>query len=552
MSYVDALPVGAEVGQYAIESVLGQGGFGIVYRARHPVFGRVALKEFFPKSQASRIADGTIVPSTPRSQEAFSKGVERLMAEGAKLKAFKHRNIVKVIDVFEQNHTAYLAMEEVDGMTLQAAVEGRNVISGKAMVEDFAAQMIDALKLVHTSGLVHRDVAPDNILVDFKSGSARFVLIDFGGAKRVVTDVSESSSRSLTKTGFSSPEQYGSESVGGIKATPATDVYGLAATLYWLISGKKPIDAPNRAMQDTQPRLSANPALIATYGKPFLSAVDNGLTLRPDGRPQSAEAFQATLKRGAKEKAETGNWKKPVGVVAVLALLGAGVYASGPNLNGAADPTVQAEQDAQARADAAAAKARADADAAAAQAIADAEADAAEVIADAEAVAAQAKADAEAAEAKRLAVQKQLDELNAQNVAEAEEPECHTVLELQEQCETSTRSERICTEEEVSESLFDDGINDLYTWYPSKYAANNACEAYEKKRVMKEMNSECDGKLRNVEVECNCDWDSSSAAGASCSYEVSADCEMVEEVCETRDVPDRTCRTVNVPREVCE
>lgn len=332
MRYIDALQAGTHVDQYVIEEVLGQGGFGIVYRARHPVHGVVALKEFFPKSQASRVSDGSIVPSTPRSEEAFVKGVEKLIGEGDKLKGLKHDNIVKVIQVFEHNHTAYLVMEDVDGPTLQAVIDEKKLVANKAMVEDFAKQMIDALALVHSAGLIHRDIAPDNILVEMKGGSPRFVLIDFGGAKRVVTDVSESSSRSLTKTGFSSPEQYGSESAGGIKATPASDVYSLAATLYWLICGRKPIDAPNRHVQDTLVRLAEDDVLEGAYGHNFLSGVDNGLSMRPDVRPQSMEAFRRVLEDGVEQRTgDNGRGSKWLALAASVALLlaGAGAYSGG-------------------------------------------------------------------------------------------------------------------------------------------------------------------------------------------------------------------------------
>ena len=518
MSYVDALPIGAEVGQYVIESVLGQGGFGIVYRARHPVYGRIALKEFYPKSQASRIADGTIVPSTPRSQEAFTKGVERLMAEGAKLKAFKHRNIVRVIDVFEQNHTAYLVMEEIDGMTLQAAVEGRNLMPSRTMVEDFAAQMIDALKMVHASGLVHRDIAPDNILVDFKSGSARFVLIDFGGAKRVVTDASQSSSRSLTKPGFSSPEQYGSESVGGIKATPATDVYGLAATLHWLISGKTPIDAPNRSIQDTQARLSSSPALVTMYGKPFLSAVDNAMTLRPDGRPQSAEAFQATLRQGVKEEGAFGNWKKPVGVLTVLLLLGAGAYALGPSLEPEEEyPTPKPVTH-------------------------DAAADATPA-ADAKPI-----ADAAAAEAGVAA-----DTAPAQPQPPPKTRVCHTVPEPKKECTTTHHTKKECHTETSSDTVSEHGNEAFYGFVPSQQAAEHLCRSQMKSRLAGDLRRDCrPGKMGKVEVECSCDYDPSSPSGASCDYEATAECKTTEEVCENVSIPEETCTTVYVDREVCE
>ena len=546
MSYVDALPIGAEVGQYAIETVLGQGGFGIVYRARHPVHGRVALKEFYPKSQASRVADGTIVPSTPRSQEAFAKGVERLLAEGTKLKAFRHKNIVRVIDVFEHNHTAYLAMEEVDGMTLQAAVEGRNLLPSKAMVEDFAAQMIDALKMVHAGGLVHRDVAPDNILVDFKSGAVRFVLIDFGGAKRVVTDVSESSSRSLTKTGFSSPEQYGSETVGGMKATPVTDIYGLAATLYWLVSGKKPIDAPNRSMQDTQPRLAARAALVGTYGRNFLSAVDKALTLRPEVRPQSADAFQQALRQGVAEASKAGNWNKPVGALVILAMLGSGAYALMrpsyvppvieeplPRPPEPADDSGGATTDQEPAANAAGGDAATAAAAEAADASAEATSDD------------PGTTSAETADPPgQVAV--------APPPRQAEQV-CHTEYKDQQKCESKYRNEQKCNDEESFETLTADGSDVWSGWVPSVAVAENICRQQAHDRLRTELKQRCRrGRLGKVDVTCSCDYDSNSLTGASCEFEGTAECEKTERVCENVPVPYQECTTVSVPNPVCE
>jgi len=533
MSYIDALPIGAEVGQFAIEAVLGQGGFGIVYRARHPAYGRVALKEFYPKSQASRVADGSIVPSTPRSQEAFTKGVERLLAEGAKLRAFRHKNIVRVIDVFEHNHTAYLAMEEVEGTTLQAAVEGRNLVPGKGMVEDFAAQMVDALKMVHASGLVHRDVAPDNILVDLKSGAARFVLIDFGGAKRVVTDVSESSSRSLTKTGFSSPEQYGSETVGGMKATPATDVYGLAATLYWLVSGKKPIDAPNRSMQDTQPRLTASAALIATYGRNFLSAVDKALTLRPEGRPQSADAFLQALKQGVAETPTAGSWKKPVGALAVLAMLGTGAYALISQFQPPSEPrapiatqTLLAEPQEKALGGAPTEKPTAPS---------------------ATRTVEMERADVVPAPTKQVAV------VPPPPPPRQPKEVCRTEFKQEVNCETKYRTEEECTDEESFDTVSADGSDVWSGWVPSVAAAESVCERQAKSRLRSELRRQCrGGRLGEVEVTCFCDYDRSSPTGASCEFEGTADCEKTERVCRNKRIPYEDCTTVSVPVPVCE
>ncbi|MHC8308016.1 serine/threonine protein kinase [Pseudomonas sp. GT1P32] len=571
MDYVDALPVGAKVGLYTIESVLGQGGFGIVYRAQHPDHGRVALKEFFPKSQASRVADGTIVPSTPRSQEAFAKGVERLLSEGAKLKTFRHRNIVRVIEVFELNRTAYLVMEEVDGQTLQAAVESGSLVPDKAMVEDFAKQMLDALALVHSSGLIHRDLAPDNILVDLKSGTPCFVLIDFGGAKRIVTDISESSSRQLTKTGFSAPEQYGSESVGGVKATPATDIYGLAAILYWLVSGNKPIDAPNRSIEDTLVKLITNRSWVKAYGRNFVSGVDHGLTLRPGGRPASADAFRKVLQDGVKTGKEKGISKWLV-VASLLVLVSAGawVYVEQDAARVAAEVRAQKEK---AAADLLAEKervkkAKADADLLAEQERVKKAKDDADRLAEQERIK-KAKDDADRLaeqerikkakdDADRLAEQERIKKAKeeADRLADEERmkaPVCRTINEQKEKCETTYRTQKICEPESSTDTVTASGIDSLYGFFPSKQAADNACSREARQRLRHELRQQCNkGTLGSIDASCDCNYDRSSPSGASCDYEASADCERTKDVCRNKQVPEEKCWKEDVPREICE
>lgn len=528
MSFVDALPIGAQVDQYVIEAVLGQGGFGIVYRARHPVHGSIALKEFFPKSQASRISGGSIVPSNPRSEEAFTKGVERLLAEGQKLKGFKHDNIIQVIDVFENNDTAYLVMELIDGPTLQAAVDSKTLTPDRAMVEGFADQMLDALGLVHSAGLIHRDLAPDNILVDLKSGPPRFVLIDFGGAKRVVTDVSESSSRSLTKTGFSAPEQYGSECAGGIKASPATDVYGLAATLYWLISGKKPIDAPNRVIQDTLVRLSSESDLLAIYGRNFLSAVDYGLGLRPDARPSTAEAFRKALEEGVKLPTEEagGGSRWLIATMATLLLVILGVGTGGYMMGwwpagGKAAPANAASTSAPVEAEESAAPP----------------------------VAVQTQVVRETVYAEREEPQPQVA-LPTQAPPRA--PVCRTVNDVQRRCTTAYRTERECGPEDDYETVYTDGSRPLSGWFPSQSSAESMCRSQARSIVRSALNRQCDGSLSDITVDCYCDWDPDSPTGASCDYDGEAECSSTKNVCRDVNVPYQNCQDVNVPRQVCE
>jgi serine/threonine protein kinase len=534
MRYIDALQAGTQVDQYVIEEVLGQGGFGIVYRARHPVHGLVALKEFFPKSQASRVSDGSIAPSTPRSEEAFVKGVEKLLAEGDKLKGLKHDNIVKVIQVFEHNHTAYLVMEDVDGPTLQAVIDEKKLVADKAMVEDFAKQMIDALALVHSAGLIHRDIAPDNILVEMNGGAPRFVLIDFGGAKRVVTDVSESSSRSLTKTGFSSPEQYGSESAGGIKATPASDVYSLAATLYWLISGRKPIDAPNRHVQDTLVPLADDDALKAIYGYNFLSGVDHGLSMRPDARPESVPAFQRSLEQGyAKKQVANSSRPKQLATVLILLVIGAAGlggfgYAQGWfNSEGAKSDPVASQTPAPST-------------------------PATSIVADPIAAGRVAVRTEVVKEVVEVPSQERFEQPVSQPSYGPPAIQCRTINEPQQQCKAVYRSERQCSEQSKSRRVDSSRNEIVYGQFPSQSVAENVARSQYRGALRDDLESMCDGSLSGFRVSSSCDYDSSSPTGASCDIEAQAQCNFTKEVCRNVSIPQEECSVVNVPREVCQ
>lgn len=542
MSYVDALPVGAQVERYVIEAVLGQGGFGIVYRARHPEYGVVALKEFFPKSQASRINDGSIVPSTPRSEEAFAKGVERLIEEGAKLKGMKHPNIIRVIDVFEKNGTGYLAMEAIEGPTLQEAIDSGKLSCDKGVVEAFMAQVLDALKLVHAAGLIHRDIAPDNILVDFSSAPPRFVLIDFGGAKRVVTDVSENSSKSLTKTGFSAPEQYGSETSGGIKATPATDVYGLAASLYWMMTKRRPVDAPNRVIQDTLLPLAKDADLVAIYGHNWLSAIDRSMAILPGERPASIADFERMMVVGAPKPGKQGGGARgPMLIVSGIAgaALLAGAAAFGGFFGGTTSP-----QATEAAATIAATEGGAD------DLAVNPSPDPSAPVAAPTVVVTQI-----AAATERTAGPQVIREvINTQAPAEVPRaPVCTTVNRQEQRCGTAYRTEQQCSPQTSTRTVSVSGAEEFFGggYVSTASQAEGICRQQVKAGSRADLEAECDGNLGAITPSCNCDYDSSSSTGASCSYRARASCTTTKDVCRSVSVPYDKCEMVNVPEQVC-
>ncbi len=227
-------------GRYTVGRVLGSGGFGITYLAwDHVLEQKVAIKEYLPGEFAARVQGSSDVSvfSGDRAEQ-FQDGLSKFLDEAKRLAKFQNEpGIVRVFDGFMQNKTAYLVMEFLDGETLAACLRRETVIP-----EDEAVRLIrpvmKSLQVVHAAGILHRDIAPDNIFLT-KHGEVK--LIDFGASRYATT----SYSRSLTviiKPGYSPEEQYRSRGDQG----PYTDVFSLAATLYKMMTGKTPPDALER------------------------------------------------------------------------------------------------------------------------------------------------------------------------------------------------------------------------------------------------------------------------------------------------------------------
>ena len=226
--------------RYIIGKVLGYGGFGVTYIGWDgKLEQKVAIKEYLPGEFSTRMpGQSAITIFSGDKSEQFLAGMKRFVEEAKRLAKFKNESgIVKILDSFEENSTAYIIMEYLDGETLTAFLERNNT-----MKEDDAIKLLTpvmrSLQTVHGEGILHRDIAPDNIFLT-KTGEVK--LIDFGASRYATT----SHSRSLTviiKPGFSAEEQYRSRGDQG----PHTDVYSLGATLYKMITGKTPPDAMER------------------------------------------------------------------------------------------------------------------------------------------------------------------------------------------------------------------------------------------------------------------------------------------------------------------
>jgi serine/threonine protein kinase/WD40 repeat protein len=283
-----ALPEGTElVGDYRIQRVLGAGGFGITYLANEPALARlVTIKEYFPADYAAR---GATSQASPRSQgcaEDYKWGLDRFIEEARTLARFIHPNIVRVHRHFLANNTGYMVLEFEEGGSFKAWLKGLKRAPRQPELDRIVAPLLDALELVHKGDFLHRDIAPDNIIIR-KDGSP--VLIDFGSARGEIASHSKTVS-ALVKPGYSPYEQYATTSS---KQGPWTDIYALGATLYHALSGKRPPDAPSRMIADEY--VSARDAALSSYRPTFLAAIDKALRLEVGERPQSIAEWRKTL-----------------------------------------------------------------------------------------------------------------------------------------------------------------------------------------------------------------------------------------------------------------
>ena len=276
-----ALAPGTQIRDYTIVSVIGTGGFSIVYKALdNSLMREVAIKEYFPGAFALRDNDGSVRPHS-RDTSMFSKGIESFLNEGKLLAAFDHPGLVRVYRCWEERGTAYLAMRLYAGTTLRDAVKAGDWRTDEVSLRALLQPMCDALDLLHASKCYHRDVAPDNImLVD---GGAP-VLLDFGAARKAIESTQVFTA--ILKPGYAPIEQYGD---GELKQGPWTDIYALAGVVYFTLSGNAPPTAISRMLKDAMPR--PRDAFVGRLPEHWLDAIERALAVKSDGRPQTMSEF---------------------------------------------------------------------------------------------------------------------------------------------------------------------------------------------------------------------------------------------------------------------
>ena len=292
------------IGHYTIEGVLGQGGFGITYLGIDELHEKkVAIKEFFPQGIVTRNIEyqDTVTVTFVGEKDNYEKGKERFLKEARTMAKFsKDEGIVKALDFFEINNTAYIVMEYLEGITLKQYLRENQRIAPEDLIE-LLVPLIESLDEIHSQGMIHRDISPDNIMV---LPDGRIKLMDFGAA-RDYTEFGEKSLSIVLKPGYAPPEQYQTHGIQG----PWTDIYALCATMYKCITGENPPDAIDRVMDDSLKKISEFGIDIPPQEE---AAIIKGMSVSAKDRYQDIKDFCEDLYGGYEETSVSENKESEV------------------------------------------------------------------------------------------------------------------------------------------------------------------------------------------------------------------------------------------------
>lgn len=273
--------------RYIIGRVLGKpGGFGITYLGfNQSLETLVAIKEYLPREMVGRCTNSlSLGAHSQEDTETFRNGLEQFLSEARMLAKFDHANIVRVIDFFEDNNTAYLVMHYYQGVNLTEYMNSKGGKLPEQAVIDIMMPILDGLREVHNHGILHRDIKPQNI---YLAQSGRAILLDFGNARQALGERNKSLSVIMTP-GFAPTEQYSRKGSQG----PWTDIYGCAATMYYMLAGQVPTDALERV---NGAPLTDITILEQNVSSVVGDAIMKGLALHGVERPQSIGDFQNLL-----------------------------------------------------------------------------------------------------------------------------------------------------------------------------------------------------------------------------------------------------------------
>lgn len=283
-----ALPSGARLGEFEITGVIGEGGFGIVYSARDSSLDRiVAIKEYLPSAFASRTTAGTVQVRSQEHSKTFDAGLSSFINEARMLAKFSHPGLVEVFRFWEGNGTAYMAMRYYRGVTLREMLRTNPQIVTELWLCETLDPILLALQELHNERCYHRDIAPDNILV---LPNGRSVLMDFGAARRIIGGMTRALTTVL-KPGYAPIEQYSDD--GSMAQGAWTDIYAVGGLLYHAMTGKVPVQAISRMMND--PLKAVATAARSEFSPNLCAVVMKCLAVMPENRYQSVDELRAAL-----------------------------------------------------------------------------------------------------------------------------------------------------------------------------------------------------------------------------------------------------------------
>lgn len=301
LPHQDALPAGTRLGEFEVQSVLGAGGFGIVYLAfDHALERLVAIKEYLPGALAARGPELTVVPRAGAHAETYALGLRSFVNEARLLARFDHPSLVKVHRFWEAHGTAYMVMPYYQGRTLHQVRRDMVAPPDESWLRRLITPLLGALECLHREQVYHRDIAPDNILLlddDTGPGHGRPVLLDLGAARRVIGGQTQALT-AIVKPSFAPIEQYAETSQ--LRQGPWTDLYALAAVVHFCLTGRPPVPATSRTLHDElTPLRELAPRLAQDFGLhfsgPFVQAVDHALAVHPMERPESVTIWREEL-----------------------------------------------------------------------------------------------------------------------------------------------------------------------------------------------------------------------------------------------------------------
>jgi serine/threonine protein kinase len=277
---------------FEVTGVVGTGGFSVVYSGWDRSLQRtVAIKEYMPRAIATCGPDGAVIPKSPKDAETFRAGMDSFLNEACLLAQFTHPALVHIYRVWEQNGTAYIAMQYCEGKTLREVSQSAPaMVKSEGWLKTTFAPILDALELLHAQNCFHRDISPDNIVI-LQDGEP--ILLDFGAARQIIGDMTQSLTVVL-KPGFAPIEQYADDTGSSLRQGPWTDVYGVGAVLYYLLMGKPPMASIARLVKDPVVKL-AGATELAGISRSFREAIDHALTIQPSQRIQSIAELREAL-----------------------------------------------------------------------------------------------------------------------------------------------------------------------------------------------------------------------------------------------------------------